>query len=473
MSTATRRTFPRTRRLAGWFALALLVGGAVAAAAYRRTAVEPNRTAQTIADDKSDPLTVEVFRRGEVPAPELWARYRGDVRPRRESPLAFRRPGRVAAVRVDVGDVVRAGDVLAELEMDDLDAAEAAARAAIAAAQAALDEALAGPRPQTIQAAENEVDQWAARRSAATTRLQRLRQIDAQGASSQQAIDDAKYAAEEAAAAVARAEATLQELKEGTRSERIAAARANFAAAQADLQRVQVNRVDSQVIAPYDGVVTERLIDEGTVVGPNQMVCRVIEAAPFEVRFGVPIEVANRMEVNQTLDVSIGNIDTNRSLKPQRTEAARVLRIEPRVDRRTRTRGVDVLLDDRSVAAPGQTATLWVPARWVSKDRALEDDDEAFWVPVTALARGVRGLWSVYVVQPTAGATSVGVVRRRDVRVQQTAGALAQVQGSVATGELIVATGTTRIGPGVRVRWNLRSGQRDDIAAAPAERPNP
>ncbi|MEO9592771.1 MAG: RND transporter, partial [Rhodopirellula bahusiensis] len=88
----------------------------------------------------------------------------------------------------------------------------------------------------------------------------------------------------------------------------------------------------------------------------------------------------------------------------------------------------------------------------------------AIWVPTSALVRGVRGLWSIYVaepalnldVEPGSGEKSLETIdsntvtiNRRDVKVIRTAGQMSLVSGPIAPTEAIVIEGTQRVGPGV------------------------
>ena len=75
-----------------------------------------------------------------------------------------------------------------------------------------------------------------------------------------------------------------------------------------------------------------------------------------------------------------------------------------------------------------------------------------FWTPSTALVKGVRGLWSCYVVEP-GPANEVGVARveARDVEVLHVDERRAFVRGALAPGDLVVSSGAHRIVPAQRV----------------------
>ena len=108
--------------------------------------------------------------------------------------ISFKIPGRVEQRRVDEGEPVRRGMIVAQLDTADLCAEVALRKAELEAASAALDELLAGSRPDEILAAK---------------------------------------------AVMEKAQATLAELKAGSRPQEIEAAKAEFTAAEVDRDRMK------------------------------------------------------------------------------------------------------------------------------------------------------------------------------------------------------------------------------------------
>jgi len=83
----------------------------------------------------------------------------GEIKPASRLDLAFERGGTVKTIHVSVGDEVEEGDILAELDDEDVQFSYRSARAALSAAQARLDLEIAGEKTQTIQKAEAAVEQ--------------------------------------------------------------------------------------------------------------------------------------------------------------------------------------------------------------------------------------------------------------------------------------------------------------------------
>ncbi|UCH33642.1 MAG: efflux RND transporter periplasmic adaptor subunit [Armatimonadota bacterium] len=165
----------------------------------------------------------------------------GSVEPDRKAALASKIPGKVVAVTVDEGERVAEGQVVVRLDDSDVRAQVAQARAAVEAAEAArgmaqaqLDLALAGARPQERQQAQANVAQARAALEAARAGLEALRKgaREQERAQAQQAVRQAKAGLDNAEANLRRAEELL---KAGAISEQ-----------QVDLARTQYQVAEAQ-----------------------------------------------------------------------------------------------------------------------------------------------------------------------------------------------------------------------------------
>ena len=448
-------------------------------------------------------VDVAVFRAGERPSPLIFEQYRGEVRARRSSSLALRRSGRLVEILVHEGDSVQLGAVLASLDVADLDVRALIADAEVDAATAARDEAIAGPRQQTLKAAAAQVRQLDAQLASAEQRLLRQDQLSQRRAGTDQELDDAKFAVDELRATLAATTARFDELAEGTRVEHVAAAEANLAVAQAARQQIEVQRDDSRIVAPFAGVIAMRHFDEGEIVGPDQPVFQILESDPLHAHFGVPPNRSRDWRVGDRFLVGTeSSASTSGQSSILETSAgkvqARIVRMQPQIDPTTRTRGVELELEPDANAPPihvGQTATLWVP--WSGRGAASNSSREfsagrsgAFWVPTESLVRGVRGLWSVYVAveedqNEASGYVEIAdgfpaIIQRREIQVERTAGSVVLVHGMLKPDEWIVAEGTARIGPGVAVSirplessepTNTTQGRELNLSASEGSRP--
>lgn len=202
----------------------------------------------------------------------------------RELSLGFRQGGRVTALHADEGDRVKAGELLAELDDEPLQNALAAARAGVDQAQATLARLEAGSRPQEIEQAKEAERQAAAVFSSRQLEFNRLKELANSGATSQQALDSARYALDEARARLGAARATLSMLEEGPRQEDISAARAQLESAKAHAAQAETALSDARLVAPSDGEVLSRVVEPGAMVQPGSPVFSLALRDPVYVR---------------------------------------------------------------------------------------------------------------------------------------------------------------------------------------------
>jgi HlyD family secretion protein len=215
-------------------------------------------------------------------APPTGARVSGQV-DATEVQVSAEVGGRVIEMSIQEGDRVKQGAVMARLDTRDIELALQRAQAERAQADAQLRLLQAGSRPEDIsqaeaQAAAADADVAGAQAdlSAAEIDLQRFERLLQVNSGSQKQRDDAATRRELArdrltairARAVA-ARAAVARLRSGSRREEIDGARARTAAVDAQIATLEKSRADATVIAPIEGIVTERLIDPGEMAAPR------------------------------------------------------------------------------------------------------------------------------------------------------------------------------------------------------------
>jgi HlyD family secretion protein len=190
----------------------------------------------------------------------------------REVQLGFRVAGRLAEMKVEEGDRVATGDLLAVLDDRPMREALAVAEAGVSEAQANLDRANTGSRPQEIQQAEAMVAEAEAALENADKRLDRQRELFKEGLNSKRALDDAEAAEEQARARLRAIREALALAVEGFRAEDIAAAAAALAAAEARRDQAVTQLEDSRLYAPSDGVIQVRAREPGAMLNTGEPV---------------------------------------------------------------------------------------------------------------------------------------------------------------------------------------------------------
>ena len=145
-------------------------------------------------------------RGGETAGSELVMAGNVDIR---QVQLAFYGSERIASVRVQEGDHVRKGQILASLEKPRLEAAAADREARVEAQREVVRRMEAGSRPEEIRKARADLEAAAADQRNAELTAERVFRLAAQGASTPQASDDARAALDVAAARKAAAQEAL------------------------------------------------------------------------------------------------------------------------------------------------------------------------------------------------------------------------------------------------------------------------
>lgn len=186
-----------------------------------------------------------------------------------ESVVSFKVQGRVVDLPVEEGQWVEAEAVLARLEGDDLRQQAALDQAATGVRAAELQLAEAGARRQEVEAAQQVLRDAQADLEQKKLDFQRADTLFREKVGPEQARDQADTNLKRATAAVERAKENLSQLREGTRKEQIAIARANLKQAQERAELSKLN-VDYTVLrAPKAGVVVVRHAELGEVVNPG------------------------------------------------------------------------------------------------------------------------------------------------------------------------------------------------------------
>lgn len=206
----------------------------------------------------------------------------------REVDLAFDATEHVAAILVNEGDIVTAGQVLAQLRTEKLQAAVAAAEAAAEAARQALARLEAGSRPQEIRIAQAQADALQAKARTAQISYARLRKLAAQQLTAPEDVDQAKAAADAAEAEARAAQETFSLALAGPRSEDIAQARAVLAGREAELALTRQQFDDATLRAPAPGIVRDRILQPGDMAAPQTPVLTLALTEPLWVRVYVP-----------------------------------------------------------------------------------------------------------------------------------------------------------------------------------------
>ena len=204
----------------------------------------------------------------------------------RQVSLAFNGSERVADMRVQEGDRVEAGQVLATLDTRTLMLQIAQAEAQIGVQEQALLRLKNGTRPEEVAEAKAEVTAAQADADLAAQQLKRLQDIEhaAGQAISQQDLDSARSRHRVALAQLENRQKALQLAVIGPRKEDIAQAEAQLNVSQAELALLKHQLSLYELKSPTDAVVRSRLLEPGDMASPQRPVYALAITDPKWVR---------------------------------------------------------------------------------------------------------------------------------------------------------------------------------------------
>lgn len=235
------------------------------------------------------------------------ARGRVEGATSQEIKLAARTFGRILEVRVADGDPVKAGQIVAVLENNDARARVEEARAAVRAAEAALERLLNGARPEERAAARAEMEEAEALlENARLEYSRRSRLFEEGGIVSQSALDAAERDYKMAEARFETAKQRYQLVIAPPRSEDVAGARAEVAMARARLAQAEDYYENTFVRSPVDGVVVKRFMNPGESISYESLYQPIVSVADITrlmVRAEVDETDIGKVEIGQHAEI--------------------------------------------------------------------------------------------------------------------------------------------------------------------------
>ena len=315
----------------------------------------------------------------------------GALKPKEQVDITAKATGRVEKIYGQVGDPVKAGDLVAELEDDELQQQVRRAAAAIGVSRAS--------------SAQREAERENAR--AELERAQKL--LD------DELISRQDFASVKTNLAVVDAQVEL--------------ARAQTEQAKAELRELNIRLEQSKIFAPLSGFVANRYVDEGALVSPANPILRVVNLSTMVTQANVPERNMGRLRVGNQAQIRVDAI-------PDEVFQGRIARIAPVLDAATRSALIEI-----DVPNPNSVLKAEMFVR-IQIDTGLMR--EATLIPREGLVyRGQQA--GVYVIEedrPVFRAIETGLTREDNV----------EVLANLMPGDKIVGRGATMLEDGDRIR---------------------
>lgn len=291
-----------------------------------------------------------------------------------EIDVATKLAGRVVEIMVNEGDFVQAGQPLAQMQIDVLDAqrdeARAQSRQAVNAVTSAKAQVVA--RQSDKAAAEAMVNLRASELDAMQRRLARTEILTVRGSAPIQELDDdrAHVHGAEAALAGAKAQVAATDAAIAAAEAEVIGAESRVAATEATIARVQADIRDSQLTSPRDGRVQYRIAQPGEVLGAGGKVLNLVDLGDVYLTFFLPETVVGKIalgsEVRLVLDAApqyviparVSYVASTAQFTPKTVETASerqklMFRVKAQLDR-------DLLLKHIKLVKTGLPGVAWL-----------------------------------------------------------------------------------------------------------------
>ncbi len=254
----------------------------------------------------------------------------GDITPQMQVDLFPRVSGYLERILVHLGDSVKQGQTIAQVDRTDYlqKVRETEARAAQAKAQ--LAEIEAGPRAEELRQGEEAVKGAQSRFENAKLHRERMEALFKRQVISKKEIDISEMEFTVAEAQLASSREHLKLIREGARQEVREASRARLKETEAILAQERIRLQHTQIVAPFSGEISRKYVDAGALVSPSTPIVNLIHTETIKV-------VANVLEKDIPLLKAGMKAKIRTEAFPGKIFEGRIARISSALDPATRT----------------------------------------------------------------------------------------------------------------------------------------
>jgi len=339
-----------------------------------------------------------------------------EFKPYQEVEVMAKVAGYVKQIKVDIGDRVEEGDLLATLEVPEMDDDLRRDNAAVARAEA------------DVRRAQDEQARAQSAHEIAHLSLQRLSAVNEKrpGLIAQQEIDDA------------RSRDLVTEAQISSAKSAVAAAQQQVDVNKADVAKIHTLMGYTKVTAPFTGVVTKRFADTGSMIQAGTAsqtqampLVRLSENSRLRLILPVPESAVPAVHIGQKVQVRVPTLN--------RTFPGTVIRFSNKLSLATRTMDTEVDVDNPSL--------MLIPGMYAEVNLTMQQRDRVLALPVSAIdAEGESGKGHVLFVTPN------GRVELRNVALGLETANRIEVRSGLNEGDMVVLSGRSALQPGQEVK---------------------
>jgi HlyD family secretion protein len=325
--------------------------------------------------------------------------------------------GVVKDANIELGQEVKAGQILVQLDTRELDLALERAQSALrqTEAQLGIDNSRSSEVPPDEEIAS--VRTAIANRDDTKAQFTRAQELVNKGLMPRADLDSTQTRLKVT-------EAILQSSLENVRS-----LKASLQDRRASVQLAQKKINDASVRAPVAGAVSEKLVQRGEYIRENSQVVTIVQLNPLQLRTAVQEKFSNVIRPSLSVKFEVAPF-------PGQTFIGRIANISPSIDQQTRTFAVEILVDNSNrKLKPG----------FFAKGTILTDiDNNVMALPEDALSI-LAGVSSVFLVEN-------GVIRQQSVTVGAHQGTFYEIVDGLKGNEILAVTNLNQLVTGTKVK---------------------
>ncbi len=294
----------------------------------------------------------------------------GDIAPLMQVDLYPKVSGYLEKIYVQIGDSVRQGQVIAQIDRSEFLQKVKEVEAKVAQARANFAEVEAGTRTEDIRQAEEAVKQAQSRFNNAKFQRERVEALYQRQVISKKEMDLSEMDYKVAEAQLASAEQHLKMFKEGARPEVKEASLGKLKEMEAILAQEQIRLQNTQIVAPFSGEIVRKNVDSGALVSSSTPLVTLVHTDTLKV-------LANVLEKDIAL-IKLGmRVKILTEAYPEEPFEGTFVRMNKALDLATRTLQVEI-----NISNPGH---LLRPGMFARVEVALKEKPDALAIPREAV----------------------------------------------------------------------------------------
>ena len=195
-------------------------------------------------------------------------------------------------------------------------------------------------------------------------------------------------------------------------------AESDFLVAQSQFDFYKVKLEQTKILAPFNGLIQSRYLDEGSVINPGLAILEIIDSEKVEAHVALPLYLIDKISIQESFTFNLNGELINGVLK----------RLSPMS-----------LGGSNNRLAIFEFNTFFVPGAVINLELEINEIERGTCIPIKALSQSDGGLWSVYTVDKNNS------ISKELVEVIYYEGKNVYVSGTLSDGDLVIKGGATKV----------------------------